>query len=120
MTDDRNSRVRQVSPAAASRASKGIASRQRIRRMQKTVKVGLETINPALTRCAADYLKRGTADVAAKVSGNQSPQSGALLTLAGCQQPGPSPATTGSTPPSFTAYFLLELSWRRTFPPSYR
>ena len=21
---------------------------------------------------------------------------------------------------SFTAYFLLELSWRRTFPPSYR
>jgi len=23
-------------------------------------------------------------------------------------------------PPSFTAYFLLELSWRRTFPPSYR
>jgi hypothetical protein len=63
MTDDRNSRVGQVSPAAASRASKASHRASESGACKKTVKVGLETINPALTRCAAVYLKRGTADV---------------------------------------------------------
>ena len=59
---------------------------------------------------------------AAKESGQSKSAIWRPLTPAGCQQPGPLPATTGSTPPNFTVYFLLERTGvpRTELPPPYR